>query len=39
MIESWKWRDFPGGPVIKTSPPNVAGVGVFAGGGPKIPLA
>ena len=32
-------RDFPGGPVVKTSPSNAAGVGLIPGPGAKIPHA
>ena len=31
--------DFPGGPVIETSPPNAAAAGSIPGQGPKIPHA
>ena len=31
--------DFPGGPVVKTSPSNVGGVGLIPGQGAKIPHA
>ena len=31
--------DFPGGPVVKTSPSNAGGVGSIAGRGGKIPHA
>ena len=34
-----KVRDFPGGPVIKTSPSNAGGAGSIPGGGAKIPQA
>ena len=30
-------RDFPGGPVVKTSPSNAEGVGLIPGWAPKIP--
>ena len=29
--------DFPGGPVVKTSPSNAAGMGLIPGWGAKIP--
>ena len=32
-------RDFPGGPVVKTSPSNAGGVGLIPGPGAKIPHA
>ena len=32
-------RDFPGGPVVKTSPSNAGGAGSIAGRGAKIPHA
>ena len=32
-------RDFPGGPVVKTSPSNAAGAGSVPGRGAKIPHA
>ena len=32
-------RDFPGGPVVKTSPSNARGVGSIPGRGAKIPDA
>ena len=32
-------RDFPGGPVVKTSPSNAGGVGSIPGRGAKIPHA
>ena len=32
-------RDFPGGPVVKTSPSNAGGVGLIPGRGAKIPYA
>ena len=31
--------DFPGGPVVKTSPSNAGDVGSIPGWGPKIPHA
>ena len=31
--------DFPGSPVVKTSPSNAEGVGLIPGQGAKIPLA
>ena len=34
-----KMRDFPGGPVVKTSPSNSGGVGSIPGWGTKIPRA
>ena len=36
--ESHHW-DFPGGPVVKTSPSNAGGVGSIPGRGAKIPHA
>ena len=30
-------RDFPGGPVVKTSPSNAGGAGLIPGQGAKIP--
>ena len=35
-MQTW---DFPGSPVIKTSPSNAGGVGSIPGGGGKIPCA
>ena len=32
-------RDFPGGPVVKTSPSNAEGAGLIPGQGAKIPCA
>ena len=32
-------RDFPGGPVVKTSPSNAGGAGLIPGQGAKIPHA
>ena len=32
-------RDFPGGPVVKTSPSDAGGVGSISGQGAKIPHA
>ena len=32
-------EDFPGGPVVKTSPSNAGGVGLIPGRGAKIPHA
>ena len=32
-------RGFPGGPVVKTSPPNLRGVGSISGQSAKIPHA
>ena len=32
-------RDFPGGPVVKTSPSNAGGAGSIPGWGAKIPHA
>ena len=32
-----KCRDFPGGPLVKTSPSNAGGVGSIPGRGTKIP--
>ena len=32
-------RDFPGGPVVKTSPSNAGGAGSIPGWGAKIPYA
>ena len=32
-------RDFPGGPVVKTSPSNAGGAGLIPGWGVKIPHA
>ena len=34
-----KIRDFPGGPVVKTSPSNAGGAGSIPGWGAKIPHA
>ena len=34
-----KHRDFPGGPVVKTSLSNAGGVGLIPGQGTKIPHA
>ena len=34
--EEWDLRDFPGGPVIKTSPSNARGMGSIPGQGAKI---
>ena len=34
--EEWDLRDFPGGPVIKTSPSNALGVGSIPSWGAKI---
>ena len=36
--ERWDW-DFPGDPVVKTSPSNIGGVGLIPGQGAKIPHA
>ena len=33
------WGDFPGGPVVRTSPSNVGGVGSIPGRGTKTPHA
>ena len=33
------WRDFPEGPVVKTSPSNAGGAGSIPGQGDKIPHA
>ena len=33
------WEDFPGGPVVKTSPSNAGGAGLIPGRGAKIPRA
>ena len=33
------FRDFPGGPVVKTSPSNAGGAGSIPGWGTKIPHA
>ena len=33
------YRDFPGGPVVKTSPSNAVSVGLIPGRGAKIPRA
>ena len=33
------YRDFPGGPVVKTSPSNAGGAGSIPGQGTKIPHA
>ena len=33
------WRDFPGGPLVKTSPPNAGSAGSIPGWGAKIPQA
>ena len=30
-------RDFPGGPVVKTSPSNAGGAGLIPGRGAKVP--
>ena len=35
----YNWRDFPGSPVVKTSPSNAEGVGLIPGRGAKIPHA
>ena len=34
-----RFRDFPGGPVVETSPSNAGGVGSIPGWGAKIPHA
>ena len=34
-----KHRDFPGGPVVKTSPSSAGGAGLIPGPGAKIPHA
>ena len=34
-----QYRDFPGGPVVKTSPSNAGGAGLIPGLGAKIPYA
>ena len=34
-----KWRDFPGGPVVKNLPSNTGDVGSIPGWGTKIPHA
>ena len=34
-----KWRDFPGSPVVKTSPSNAGGAGSIPGGEDKVPNA
>ena len=39
QIKKMQWRDFPDGPVAKTSPTNVRGVGSNPGQGAKIPQA
>ena len=36
MAEKYKFRDFPGGPVVKTLPSNAGGAGSVPGGGAKI---
>ena len=38
-LEEQKKRDFPGGPVVKTSPSNAGGLGLTPGHGAKIPHA
>ena len=37
-IKNQRW-DFPGGPVVKTSPSNAGGAGSVLGQGTKIPQA
>ena len=37
QLKCIKCRDFPGGPVVKTSPSNVGSVGSIPGQGAKIP--
>ena len=37
--QNYNLRDFPGGPVTKTSPSNAGGVGLVPGRGVKIPHA
>ena len=39
LIQKPKGRDFPGCPVVKTSPSNAGGVGSIPGGVAKIPHA
>ena len=44
MMELVSWleeeeRDFPGGPVVKTSPSNAGGASLIPGQGAKIPYA
>ena len=39
IVKKAKFRDFPGGPVVKTSPSNAGGVGSIPGQGAKIPHA
>ena len=34
-----RYRDFPGGPVVKNPPSNAGDVGLIPGGGTKIPHA
>ena len=35
LIYMYMWRDFPGGPVVRTSPSNVGGAGSIPGWGAK----
>ena len=39
LRKKWNKGDFPGGPVVKTSPSNAMGAGSIPGGGAKIPHA
>ena len=39
MLLRYQDRDFPGGPVVKTSPSNAGGVGLIPGQGAKTLLA
>ena len=38
-VREKRCRDFPGGPVVKTSPSNTGGAGLIAGWGTEIPQA
>ena len=38
-INNFMSRDFPGGPVVKTSPSNAGDVGLILGPGAEIPYA
>ena len=39
MLINNRWRDFPGGAVVKTLPSSAGGVGLIPGQGAKIPHA
>ena len=36
IFRSWRYRNFPGGPVVKNMPPNTRDIGSSPGQGTKI---